>query len=1072
MPQHWPLFNLCALYLAASLGQAPLRAQTPQIWSNERSTGIYGESLVLSGSGFSTRKEDLVVRFGTSRAELIRATEQVIEVRIPQGATFDYLSVTHLQSALTGHSPKKFLPTYQATSFEASRLSSYSEISPGFNIYDLCTCDFDGDGLNDLAIADQTEGMSSGSIMVFRNTTPANSHNIQFERINDLDLVTGTAVRNIACADLNGDGLPDLVVGKGGNTADRLFLIMNKSTPGNIDFAAFRTLMISGSSSSNSARRIKIHDLNDDGKPEIILTDQNQPRVHVFQNRSTPSQFSFPLAEKIEIQSPSALSTSGLDIADLDSDGKAEIIFNSANAPGLFVVPNRSTYGSAAFGNPSALPVTEALNNVIALDIDGDGMVDLAATSSETNRLIILLKTEAGIISAFGSPLRLTTGSRPWGISAGDITGNGKPDILTATSDPGAELSLFINQSLPGALNLARHNIGPAELSINVLVADFNGDARPDLAYSTNQKKVAFIRNRLCIHPAITPTDPGPICGTQAITLRIPEMPKTEVYWEDNAGNIMAAGQYRFSTADPGQFRAILNIPVDGCSQSSDFVSLVSGGASSVSLPAIQAPSSVCAGDSLVLSTVALSGHSYTWTKPDGSQHTGSSLVIPVTSLRDAGRYGLVATTAGGCRSETAFAFVGIGPAPVVGITALSGSPFCLGTENVLITGAINGAVYSWFRNGTKLSQTSENTFSVDDGGIYRIEVETTSGCRASSPDLLLVRVSKPQASFTSATSICTGNVLEFTNTSSFDGAVLPQVRWDFGDDTFSGETDPVHLYASSGTFYPFLELFYESDTSCRSRYGYPVLVSGSTGDPVILADGTIPENPYYLCPERAVILSTTAGPSGLLWNTGATGQSIVVSEPGSYELISGAGSACERRSEIHIAPAPAPEITVKEREIRIKLGESAQLEAAGADSYLWQPGTYLNNNTASNPVTRPESSIVYRVTGTNSYGCSDTDSVTVEVEPITFISVDAPRIFTPNGDGHNDVWIIRNIDELSGCAIRIFNRQGLTVYESTPYLNDWDGTYGKSDAPVGAYYYLINCPDGQVLRGDITLLR
>ncbi|RLD35426.1 MAG: hypothetical protein DRI83_06840, partial [Bacteroidetes bacterium] len=79
---------------------------------------------------------------------------------------------------------------------------------------------------------------------------------------------------------------------------------------------------------------------------------------------------------------------------------------------------------------------------------------------------------------------------------------------------------------------------------------------------------------------------------------------------------------------------------------------------------------------------------------------------------------------------------------------------------------------------------------------------------------------------------------------------------------------------------------------------------------------------------------------------------------------------------------------------------------------------------------------------------------------------------FTPNGDGKNDLWIIKNINDFNTCSIKIFNRQGLTMYEAYPYNNDWNGTYNGTEAPEGAYYYVLSCDSGQSYTGHFTLLR
>jgi gliding motility-associated-like protein len=115
----------------------------------------------------------------------------------------------------------------------------------------------------------------------------------------------------------------------------------------------------------------------------------------------------------------------------------------------------------------------------------------------------------------------------------------------------------------------------------------------------------------------------------------------------------------------------------------------------------------------------------------------------------------------------------------------------------------------------------------------------------------------------------------------------------------------------------------------------------------------------------------------------------------------------------------------------------------------------------------------VYTVWGTNSFGCEDIDSVTVYVDEIHIIPVDAPKVFSPNnGDLINNEWVINNIDLFESCPIRIFNRRGQTVYEASQYNSDWDGTLNGKDLPEGAYYYVLSCSPSEVHTGSIAILR
>lgn len=67
---------------------------------------------------------------------------------------------------------------------------------------------------------------------------------------------------------------------------------------------------------------------------------------------------------------------------------------------------------------------------------------------------------------------------------------------------------------------------------------------------------------------------------------------------------------------------------------------------------------------------------------------------------------------------------------------------------------------------------------------------------------------------------------------------------------------------------------------------------------------------------------------------------------------------------------------------------------------------------------------------------------------------------FSPNGDGHNDTFVILNIEEYPINKLFVFSRYGESLYTSEPYNNDWDGTLNSKNAffgdvlPEGIYYY------------------
>ena len=111
-----------------------------------------------------------------------------------------------------------------------------------------------------------------------------------------------------------------------------------------------------------------------------------------------------------------------------------------------------------------------------------------------------------------------------------------------------------------------------------------------------------------------------------------------------------------------------------------------------------------------------------------------------------------------------------------------------------------------------------------------------------------------------------------------------------------------------------------------------------------------------------------------------------------------------------------------------------------------------------------------------------DEGSVTLtllEAQVPNLDTLSVPNGITPNGDGLNDILFFDIIEEFPSAfdnnEIIIFNRWGDIVYEARPYTNDWDGTNESGqELPHGTYYYILrlDIPNGQIIRGDITIIR
>ncbi|MDG2330644.1 MAG: gliding motility-associated C-terminal domain-containing protein, partial [Flavobacteriales bacterium] len=107
------------------------------------------------------------------------------------------------------------------------------------------------------------------------------------------------------------------------------------------------------------------------------------------------------------------------------------------------------------------------------------------------------------------------------------------------------------------------------------------------------------------------------------------------------------------------------------------------------------------------------------------------------------------------------------------------------------------------------------------------------------------------------------------------------------------------------------------------------------------------------------------------------------------------------------------------------------------------------------------------------SLGCVDSMKTTVFINTITSeVNSLIPNAISPNGDGKNDVWKLDFIDLINpNAAIKVFNRWGQTLFESTGYQTPWDGTYLGEKVPDGTYYYVIVIGENEVYKGAILVL-
>ena len=160
--------------------------------------------------------------------------------------------------------------------------------------------------------------------------------------------------------------------------------------------------------------------------------------------------------------------------------------------------------------------------------------------------------------------------------------------------------------------------------------------------------------------------------------------------------------------------------------------------------------------------------------------------------------------------------------------------------------------------------------------------------------------------------------------------------------------------------------------------------------------------------------------------------------------------------------------------DMHIMQGESVQLHATvsgDVDKISWSPLYNISNAASLNPVVSPDNDFIYTITATSPNNvCSNvSDEVFIKV----FKNLNIPNVFSPNGDGINDTWVIDKIEDYPQVSVKVFNRYGQIVFLSTGNYHSWDGTYNGAALPVGTYFYLIDRGNGLPLKsGSVSIIR
>jgi hypothetical protein len=232
-----------------------------------------------------------------------------------------------------------------------------------------------------------------------------------------LSIPTGHGPRWIAVADLNHDGNPDIVVANAEGGTVTILLGDGKGqfheAPGS-PFAA-----------GHLPNDIAIADMNGDGKPDLVIANHQSPYISIFLGDGKGSFHPAP-GSPFDVHSnphPHAVV-----VADFNGDGKPDVATDSWGNNQIELLLGDGKGGIATPGRYFATG-HRPYERLRTADFNRDGSPDIVTTNLEDDTVSILLGDgKGGFLNAPGSPF--PAGGKPWQVAIDDLNGDGNPDLV------------------------------------------------------------------------------------------------------------------------------------------------------------------------------------------------------------------------------------------------------------------------------------------------------------------------------------------------------------------------------------------------------------------------------------------------------------------------------------------------------------------------------------------------------------------------------------------------------------------------------------------------------------------
>ena len=399
-----------------------------------------------------------------------------------------------------------------------------------------------------------------------------------------------------------------------------------------------------------------------------------------------------------------------------------------------------------------------------------------------------------------------------------------------------------------------------------------------------------------------------------------------------------------------------------------------------------------------------------------------------------------------------------VDPCPPLNVQVTFNGPTCEGSTLTFMTAG--GTSYQWSGPNGYTSNVQNpiiNNTTNQNAGTYTVTVTDGNGCTTSVSTIVIV-TGQLNVIVSSNSPICEGDTLRLMSNGGINFV------WNGPNGFASTAQNPIISSAnlsSNGTY-----ILTISDGS------------GCTGTRTVIAE--IKEKPaaiitgdQEICEGEELTLQTT-NLGVLLWSTNEVSPSIKVSPTvnTTYSLIVNL-NGCKDTTSYPIIVKAKPILDINLTVANVALGESIQIIVSGADEYVWSPEVGLSCTDCPKPIVTPIETTRYCVEATRN-GCVADTCVNITVLDDCFFVL--PNIFSPNGDGLNDIWCSKAQDCIVSQILSIYDRWGNLLHTSNGPEVCWDGLFSgnKVGPQVVTYILTLSKRDSKVVKssGSITLVR